>query len=202
MNIDFLLNYLRRVFSDSVIGGIFLITVAILVLVIVNHSTGFTHHYDLSRQIDEFRKMQESTNSDSAAAARMDSIRMSIAAQMRERQTPPTPAEERKIRIFTAIPLGLLLVLLNIGAHWESEAELLDPMTTWYNAKGYIFALGIPFFSVVTVPPQGSLIGAFTMTIVSQIGVLTFIALYLMVLGPAVHLAMGRTSTSEEKNDD
>ena len=188
------LDPIERAFTDPTVERLTFLLVVVASILLLNQATGFTHHYDLSRQIREFKELQAVTDKDSATAVRMDSLRTSIISQMEEWQAPPTPDEERTARILTTLPLGLLILGVALLADIEKPLAGRERIKRTSNIA--VYALMIPFLSVILVDPQGSLVEAVGMTVVSQVGVVAFMAVGLLFIFPAMRAGVRYTMES------
>jgi hypothetical protein len=146
VNLD--LSPLERAVEDPTVGRVVLILLLVGGAALANHQAGFTHHYDLSRQLTELERLQRLAAGDTTVEARADSLQMSVLRELEERQAQDgigVPREELKRLVALIIPIFLLYVLVTdlMDDDDPDEAEIGWSAIFFLTLSGATYVMGM-----------------------------------------------------------
>ncbi|PEN13312.1 hypothetical protein CRI94_11785 [Longibacter salinarum] len=110
---------LERVFTEFNVGRLLYLLTLFGTIVFINYEAGFTHHYDVSYQIDEIERLQGLVT-DSIDQKHVDVLREGVIEEMKARQTSIPDRLANSIRGFfleslvraLAVSAGFLLYFI------------------------------------------------------------------------------------------
>jgi VIT1/CCC1 family predicted Fe2+/Mn2+ transporter len=166
---------LERTFTDPDPQRFLFLCALIGAVALLNHEAGITHHYDLSYQIEELERLDETAWEGSTP--RLDSLRSSIVESMREWRNGPSPQNETLIRALTGFPI--LMVFLSTAYRRLEGGDDSKAAMVGIILASVIFGGLFPFLPALVIPNFGDITWAVVVSLCLQcvvMGVLGIIA--------------------------